>query len=147
MAILPIRLYISELHRPSAMLYTYSNIHAIWLYDYTPIPSITIYLRKRNTRNNAIRLCLLYWYTLRTVIHDISLHNYTKYNHIQWIHLYSYKDYTIIQYIPLYLVDVYIAIGLYSSMEYRLAMPIWLYKKCRQGTGNSSVSALTEKSV
>ena len=36
--------------------------------------------------------------------------------------------------IPLYVVDVHMPIGLYSSIVYRYAIVIWLYKKSRQGT-------------
>ena len=36
--------------------------------------------------------------------------------------------------IPLYVVDVHMPIGLYSSIVYRYAIVIWLYKKCRHGT-------------
>ena len=36
--------------------------------------------------------------------------------------------------IPLYVVDVHMPIGLYSSIVYRSAIGMWLYKKCRQGT-------------
>ena len=36
--------------------------------------------------------------------------------------------------IPLYVVDVYMPIGLYSSIVYRYAIVIWLYKKSRHGT-------------
>jgi len=36
--------------------------------------------------------------------------------------------------IPLYVVDVHMPIGIYSSIVYRYAIVIWLYKKSRHGT-------------
>ena len=64
-------------------------------------------------------------------IHLYTVYPYTRYNTIRII---SYTWYMLILDIPLYVVDVYIPICLYSSMVYRGAIVIWLYKKCRQGT-------------
>ena len=64
-------------------------------------------------------------------IHLYTVYPYTRYNTIRII---SYTWYMLILDIPLYVVDVHMPIGLYSSIVYRYAIVIWLYKKCRQGT-------------
>ena len=46
--------------------------------------------------------------------------------------------------IPLYVVDVHMPIGLYSSIVYRYAIVIWLYKKADTEPTFSSVSAQKE---
>ena len=47
--------------------------------------------------------------------------------------------------IPLYVVDVHMPIGLYSSIVYRYAIVIWLYKKADTEPTFSSVSAQKDK--
>ena len=75
----------------------------------------------------------LYTYTLYILIHTITLYGEL-----------AYTGYLLIQNIPLYVVDVHMPIGLYSSIVHRGDI-VWLYKKCRQGTSISSVSAQQDK--
>ena len=67
-------------------------------------------------------------YKLYTYTQYILIHAITQYGKL------PYTWYMLILDIPLNVVDVYMPIGLYSSMVYRFAIVIWLYKKCRQGT-------------
>ena len=96
-------------------LYPCTFIHAITLYIYTwyklymPISTISVYK--------------LYTYTLYILIHTITLYGE-----------YTYTRYLLIQDIPLYVVEVYMAISLYSSIVYWYAIALWLYKMCRHGT-------------
>ena len=72
---------------------------------------------------SPIRLYKLYTYTQYILIHAITLYGKQVYT---W--------YMLILDIPLYVVDVHMPIGLYSSIVYRYAIVIWLYKKSRHGT-------------
>ena len=79
---------------------------------------------------------------LYKLYHLYTVYPYTRYNTIRII---SYTWYMLILDIPLYVVDVHMPIGLYSSIVYRYAIVIWLYKKSRHGTTFSSVSAQKDK--
>ena len=72
---------------------------------------------------SPIRLYKLYTYTQYILIHAITLYGKLAYT---W--------YMLILDIPLYVVDVHMTTGLYSSIVYRYAIVIWLYKKSRHGT-------------